>query len=283
MGSLAERLRTAPRKGCLAMSLYEAATGEEIACSDSKACFECWDRVKDVLADAVEVERRKTEYDGVDVDALLKLADHLNVRMSYDPQGDNLIADTIRTAVKGAKPQLPEGIEWPRFEDGELVKFGDEFVNVHGAANTAHRIIIGKEGYVFNAGFNSKSCRKYGEPVKRPEPEVLDADGVPIKVGDTVWPVRGGKEGTVWKIVSNSVMLEDSGVVFSSGMLTHRKPDTQEAIDEDMALGSYEYLKKHGLILVKADGETKKEFKQRVRIAHRQHILGRQRKLLGGE
>ena len=32
---------------------------------------------------------------------------------------------------------------------------------------------------------------KYGERVKRPAPEVLDADGVPIKVGDTVYFVDG--------------------------------------------------------------------------------------------
>ena len=32
------------------------------------------------------------------------------------------IADRI-----DAERALPEGVEWPRFEDGELVKIGDEF------------------------------------------------------------------------------------------------------------------------------------------------------------
>lgn len=39
---------------------------------------------------------------------------------------------------------------------------------------------------------NSRLYGSYGERVKRPAPKALDADGVPIKVGDTVtkWTIR---------------------------------------------------------------------------------------------
>lgn len=192
------------------------------------------------------------------------------------------LANAIEAELKASKPsQLPEGIEWPRFEDGELVRFGDRFVDRDGVAKKVTDVHF-YEDKVFVGPCDRY---KYGEPVKRPEREVLDADGVPIKVGDTVYYTQPSAYTEGERIVDTIVGKE---VCFTNGYwadpacLTHRKPDTQEAIDEDMALGSYDYLKKHGLILVKAEGETKKEFKQRIRIAHRQHILERQRKLLGG-
>lgn len=137
------------------------------------------------------------------------------------------LADAIEREQTGSKSTpLPEGIEWPQYEDGGFVMIGDEISHIGGSK------------YVNAVAF------------KRDDAFIIDER---------------------WKEFRFLPPFE------------RYKPDTQEAIDEDMALGSYDYLKKHGLILVKADGETKKEFKQRVRIAHRQHILMRQRKLLGGE
>lgn len=94
------------------------------------------------------------------------------------------IADRI-----DAERALPEGVEWPRFEDGGLVRIGDELE------------FEGKTMLVCDATFyagewalwcdredtSGRLYGKYGERLKRPAPNVLDADGVPIKVGDTVY------------------------------------------------------------------------------------------------
>ena len=94
------------------------------------------------------------------------------------------IADRI-----DAERALPEGIEWPRFEDGELVRRGDE-VEWDGDVMRVGAFWFHREGWslnVFCPGLDGTFHGEYGERVKRPTPKVLDADGVPIEVGDTVY------------------------------------------------------------------------------------------------
>lgn len=134
---------------------------------------------------------------------------------------------------------------WPRYEDGEPVWFGDgvdglggEIIDVYIAENAA---------YIWN---NSANCMhlRHGERVKRPAPEVLDADGVPIKVGDTVYAPRmyGGTSFTVSRFTKNSdgdtiVMVEEMGSGLFPKTVTHTRPayETRESvvyeIGEDMA------------------------------------------------
>ena len=87
---------------------------------------------------------------------------------------------------------MPEGMEWPVFEDGEPVRIGDVAVL---ADNEPHEV----ESMEF---FADKSCKLKGKGTpwmntifkgqiaKRPAPEALDADGVEIRVGDTVCGTR---------------------------------------------------------------------------------------------
>lgn len=79
--------------------------------------------------------------------------------------------------------QLPEGVEWPRFEDGELVGFGDYYVGCDGVAHEVKGIFIyGDEQplimYVSD-GVEPITVMP-GERVKRAEPEdtqeKIDAD-----------------------------------------------------------------------------------------------------------
>lgn len=94
------------------------------------------------------------------------------------------IADRI-----DAERALPEGIEWPRFEDGELVKVGDE-VEFEGEAAKVLDVALSAERFSLFADTATASGRIYGdfgERVKRPTPKVLGADGAPINVGDTVY------------------------------------------------------------------------------------------------
>lgn len=88
-----------------------------------------------------------------------------------------------------AERVLPEGIEWPRFEDGELVKVGDE-VEYKGETMRVYLATLDADGWALwcsREGIDGWLSGSYGERVKRPAPEVLDADGAPIEVGDVVY------------------------------------------------------------------------------------------------
>lgn len=99
---------------------------------------------------------------------------------------------------------------------------------------------------LWDVQFGAKS-----ERVKRPAPEVLGADGLPIKVGETVYrtdaPIteavvtgfRGYDDGSI-----DVVCSEKGGKVtafYNPSLLTHTPPDTQERIDEDAKKGLGEY------------------------------------------
>ena len=91
---------------------------------------------------------------------------------------------------------MPEGMEWPRFEDGEPVRFGCEF-EFEGAVDVVESVTFLCAGSPrFNYGLQDSWERVHGlyvrgELIKRPAPKVLDADGVEIRVGDTVYGFAG--------------------------------------------------------------------------------------------
>ena len=67
--------------------------------------------------------------------------------------------------------QLPEGVEWPRFEDGELVEIGDAYEKGNGRAGTVTNLFFraydGVPTWVIGKG-GGKLFVKHGERVKRP-------------------------------------------------------------------------------------------------------------------
>lgn len=147
--------------------------------------------------------------------------------------------------------QLPEGIEWPRFEDGELVKIGDE-VEYGGKAWEVDAICLDREEWSMALSRNldiSRMSGSYGERVKRPAhmkrptPEVLGADGVPIEVGDTVYLCYGGRKGEVTgfyeedgaTLVAVSYELGGDRITVNTEgkALSHERPDSWERIEED--------------------------------------------------
>ena len=79
--------------------------------------------------------------------------------------------------------QLPEGVEWPRFEDGELVGFGDYYVGCDGESHEVKGVFVHSDKQPFvtyvSDGVEPITVRP-GERVKRPEPEdtqeKIDAD-----------------------------------------------------------------------------------------------------------
>ncbi len=137
---------------------------------------------------------------------------------------------------------------WPRFDDGKRVWFGDAVEVHHGGA-----IIV--EAIEFSRG---KVCVKDGEdgdwntsmyamhPLKRPTPKVLDADGMEIKVGDTVYGI--GRNQHLYEIIDPHHIDPEVGDAFSvrcydrdeaeechcrPELLTHTRPDSWELLEED--------------------------------------------------
>lgn len=99
----------------------------------------------------------------------------------------------LNKTVAEMRPRLmPEGMEWPRYESGELVGFGDEASRL-GEDFKIHVVCLYSDGsYALNFNVYLK-----GERVKRPAPKVLDADGVPIKEGEVLWDIDTGTHGEV--------------------------------------------------------------------------------------
>ena len=85
---------------------------------------------------------------------------------------------------------MPEGMEWPRFEDGEPVRIGDE-VQTAAGGEKLRQLSMCREGFYLRTD-TCDEWHRYGERVKRPTPKLLDADGVEIELGDDLYSVEGG-------------------------------------------------------------------------------------------
>lgn len=121
------------------------------------------------------------EHDMTDGEYIDALADAVGTSDAND-----LLRETLADLIE---PQLPEGVEWPRFEDGELVGIGDE-VDGDGETMTVKGVALYVQGWNMTLEASDTVAvlsGENGERVKRPNSQVLDADGVPIEVGDVVY------------------------------------------------------------------------------------------------
>ena len=135
---------------------------------------------------------------------------------------------------------------WPKFEDGAPLMYEDEF-QLGGEAHTAYGFNFGVYGRV-SIGVEQGSHVRLpnGERVKRPEPKVLDADGVEIHVGDTVYEPNG-QSGIVIAVHPSTrcVDLRQDGCyayAMDTQRLTHTRPDSWEWLEEDTMKGSCAYF-----------------------------------------
>lgn len=150
------------------------------------------------------------------------------------------IADRI-----DAERALPADVEWPRFEDGGLVRIGDE-LEFEGKTMLVCDATFYADGWALWCDREDMSGRlygKYGERPARPAPEVLDADGVPIKVGDVVYFVGGagvryavkdiGFEpgGAFVDIIDEKVR---GSLMVNPERLTHERPDSWRLWGDDL-------------------------------------------------
>jgi len=127
----------------------------------------------------------------------------------------------------------------PRFEDGEPVQFGDETDKLNGVEKFI--FLRSGAGCCQMQDADGNICNVYpSDRVKRPVPEVLGADGLPIVVGEVVYPIDVywlGAPLNVIEIESLSVKVAlpngKGWTMFGADRLTHKEPDTQERIDCD--------------------------------------------------
>ena len=153
-----------------------------------------------------------------------------------DKFNENIAAiDFVREngGLEAVKARLmPEGMEWPRFEDDAPVRMCEEAAKNSESFNISTVTLCNGGDFLLNFRAYPK-----GKRVKRPAPKVYDADGVEIKRGDTVWPTENPKDGYV---LGGEVLtmaradggrirvdfLDESGNIstYYASELTHRKP-----------------------------------------------------------
>ena len=131
---------------------------------------------------------------------------------------------------------MPEGLSWPRYEDGEPVRMGEPYVAYNGREGEVCSVTIYAPGPDAAWAVNASSCVNFiggrdeahavhGLRLKRPAPKAVGADGVEVKEGDHVWlaPEYRCKAGVtsvedvfrLWPIGATD-MLRVSGVEFDS-------------------------------------------------------------------
>lgn len=152
---------------------------------------------------------------------------------------------------------MPEGMEWLRYNDGEKVLPTDEGIIGIEHSKTGNTVLITATDDEPRVVFAP------GERVKRPEPEVLAADGLPLEVGDAVWfddyekadkdamnsfvkwsemkVIESNRPYSFYDIKVKNAVSGTTGYCRAAD-LTHTPPDTQERIDDDAAKECREYI-----------------------------------------
>lgn len=145
-------------------------------------------------------------------------------------------------------------IKRPCFEGGEPVEWRTKDVKwmdrdfdyyFNGIDEGGVPLAIGEGGVITTADMTDDGF------VKRRNPKVLDADGVEIKVGDTVWLESNPTAYTVVWFNEKLVISHDQRGYKHQfphpELLTHREPDSQERINEDEKLNANAYCSKYNL------------------------------------
>ena len=163
---------------------------------------------------------------------------------------------------------MPEGVSWPRYEDGEPVRMGEPFVAWDGQESKVRFVTLYAPGQDAAWSINAGSCHNlfggrdaehqmHGLRIKSQDPKAVGADGREVKPGDTVWLAPKHRE-MAWSIgpshnlnyVSESEEMtvsrvkngRDCVVAWMEGeenrwcpasWLTHERHDSWERLRED--------------------------------------------------
>lgn len=179
----------------------------------------------------------------------------------------------------------------PRFEDGEPIQFGDETEQVSAGfiAKVVGIAIYNDGSFTLEDGHGNSTYYADKQPVKRPQPKVYDADGIEINVGDTVWDSYGNKLnvielkpdedcglGECEDLVNCGEVKNGCPVYHIANQLTHKEPDSQSKIDDDLTLPAPEYCKKYDIEVNANPGFDISSYV----IAMCKHLLERQRSII---
>lgn len=148
-----------------------------------------------------------TEWDSLSRD-VKNLAAYAGIDIS-DCESPNEVVALVLAQMK--KRLMPDGYEWPRFEDGELVRSGDKAMTpTSRAVNRVDVITFTRDGVTLGWGCGSRiDDRSYGNTFKRPP--TLDADGAEIHKGDIVCAAPGVVDAG-WAILYTVIGVHDGCV-----------------------------------------------------------------------
>ena len=163
------------------------------------------------------------KFDHIEAAAFEGLVDDIAARLGASVDG--LDSQDARDRIMDAldKHLMPEGMEWPRYEDGAPVKFGDvvDGVTVRSMVFRENRTLLSDCTSVPGWG----TWRSYAEPIKRPAHKALDADGAEIRVGDVLYSIETGESLTVDSTESGNAWFGTTdGLIQHCSKFTHRAP-----------------------------------------------------------
>lgn len=133
----------------------------------------------------------------------------------------------------------------PLFEDGTPVKVGDRFLIYEGINGEVDNFYVCDDGSFAINDFQYDQDQRVMKPK---QPEALDADGVPIEVGDKLYFVEG--DDTPLKCIGfddyGNVTFRDwkeTGTIAYENptVFTHKKPDSWEQLEEEALWESCDY------------------------------------------
>ncbi len=153
-----------------------------------------------------------------------------------------------------------EMVELPKDAEGEPIHIGDVLFSSGNECRVVSITVKADEACVgvhtdegaFLPSVNPKYLSR--KNIKPLESEVLDADGVPIEVGDTVYCDDDPEQlivdsfddpGCVYLTLAKS----PNGMLYTiePSRLSHERPDSWERIEDDAKLAPRDYLEKRGM------------------------------------
>lgn len=141
------------------------------------------------------------------------------------PEIANFIADEIEHYYMSL-PCDSDGKPW---KIGDAGRLKDEIkVIIRGYYGGTTLVLENENGVMYTCDVDE---------LKRPQPKVLDADGVEIKVGDTVWHIPTGKKYTaesIYTAYDGDILVKCTAGGLNVKNLTHKEPDSLEKLRDDM-------------------------------------------------
>ena len=208
-----------------ANALYDIA--DQIAREHAEDCFKMGYLAAERIEELEREVKHQQDVGTVHLERIGELVDeNKGLRKRVENQRASL--DGLTAAIGELRPRLmPEGMEWMLWDDGKPVAYDDAPDDVVGVY-----LALDGSGYALMTDMPDQLMSEPGERVKRPAPKVLDADGVEIRVGDTVWHVETGEQCKVVEVDSRSVSVDlradGDGTKHTGSVLpvnlTHRAP-----------------------------------------------------------